>query len=357
MSVCNQWTGIGEKGLAISERARGILASGVPGLGGAPLGNLFRALPDGEAVDLIGHAYGAGVRYFDTAPHYGHGRSERRFGDALRAMPRDTYLLSTKVGRLLSPRSDAPRDQHGYADTLPFVQHYDYTGHGVRRSLDDSRQRLGLARVDIAYVHDIDVATHGDQHAARLRDALDSGLPELARQKAAGAIDGYGIGVNGVAICLDVLRHADLDVILLAGRYTLADQSALPALLPLCEQRGVAIVIGGPFNSGILASGAHPADGSRPYFNYAPAPPDVVARVAAIEAVCGEFDVPLKAAALQFPAGHRAVVNVLPGARSGAELDDNLALARHPIPADFWRTLRERRLVDPQAPLPGIGHG
>ena len=334
---------------------RRLLASGVPGLGGAPLGNLFRAMPDRDAIDLVAHAYAAGVRYFDTAPHYGHGRSERRFGDALRPCRAIRIVLSTKVGRLLTPESDAPRDQHGYADTLPFVQHYDYTGAGVRRSLEDSRQRLGLARIDIAYVHDIDGATHGDDHPERLRDALESGLPELARQKADGALRGYGLGVNDVAICQDVLRHADVDVILLAGRYTLADQTALRELLPLCIRRGVAIVIGGPFNSGILATGAQPADGSQPYFNYVPAPRDVIARVSAIEAVCDEFDVPLKAAALQFPAAHPAVVNVVPGARSRAELDDNLALARHPIPAGFWRTLRERRLVDPAAPLPGFG--
>jgi D-threo-aldose 1-dehydrogenase len=343
--------------MGVVDAARRMMASGLPGLGGAPLGNLFRAMPDRDAIELIAYAYAAGVRYFDTAPHYGHGRSERRFGDALRAAPRDTYVLSTKVGRLLTPRHDAPRDQHGYADTLPFVQHYDYTGAGVRRSLDDSRQRLGLARIDIAYVHDIDSATHGDDHPERIRATLDSGLPELARQKADGVLGGYGLGVNDVAICLDVLRHADLDVILLAGRYTLADQTALRELLPECVRRGVAIVIGGPYNSGILATGAQPADGSQPYFNYAPAPPDVIARVAAIEAVCDQFDVPLKAAALQFPAAHPAVVNVLPGARSRAELDDNLALATLPIPAGFWETLRERGLVDPAAPLPGIDDG
>jgi D-threo-aldose 1-dehydrogenase len=324
------------------------------GFGGAPLGNLFRAVSDDAAAALVGHAYDAGVRYFDTAPHYGHGRSERRIGDALRARPRDHYLLSTKVGRLLEPRADAPRDQHGYVDTLPFVQRYDYSAKGVRRSLEDSLQRLGLARVDLVYVHDIDRDTHGYTHASHLNDALRGGLPALAQLKAEGQIGGYGLGVNDVAICMQALGAADFDVILLAGRYTLADQSALAELLPECERRGVAIVLGGPFNSGILATGTRPADGSLPYFNYAPASQEIVERVAAIECVCAEFGVPLQAAALQFPAAHPAVATVIAGVRSIDELDANLRLAHQPVPLEFWSALRERALVDPSSPLPGI---
>jgi D-threo-aldose 1-dehydrogenase len=324
------------------------------GFGGAPLGNLYRALTDDDAAALIRHAYAAGARYFDTAPHYGQGLSECRLGAALRELPRDTFLLSSKVGRLLTPASDAPRAQNGYVDVLPYVQHYDYTSDGVRRSLDESLQRMGLPRIDIAFVHDIDVATHGDAHPQRFRDMLDGALPALAALKAAGVIGAYGLGVNDVGICLDTLRHADLDVILLAGRYTLADQSALAALLPECVRRGVAIVLGGPFNSGILASGSRPADGSRPWFNYAPATDAVVARIAAIEAACVEFGVPLKAAALQFPLGHPAIACVLPGARSRAEFDDNAAMATFPIPRAYWRALRERALVDAAAPVPEL---
>jgi D-threo-aldose 1-dehydrogenase len=323
-----------------------------PGLGGAPLGNLFRPISDRAAIELVRHAHAAGARYFDTAPHYGHGLSERRMGDALREFPRDDYLLSTKAGRLLEARGDAPRDQHGYVDTLPFVQRYDYTAAGVRRSVEDSLQRLGLARIDLIYVHDIDRATHGDAHPARLSAALDGGLPALSRLKAEGTIAGYGLGVNDVAICIDVLRRSDLDVILLAGRYTLADQTALPELLPECERRSVAVVLGGPFNSGILATGAHPRDGSAPFFDYAPAPPAMIERVAAIGRVCQKFAVPLPAAALQFPLGHPAITCVLPGARSAAEFDENLRLARHPIPPAFWHALRDQALIDPQAPLP-----
>ena len=324
-----------------------------PGFGGAPLGNLYRAIPEGAAIDLVRHAYSAGARYFDTAPHYGHGRSEHRLGEGLRGQPRDDYLLSTKVGRLLEARSDAPRDQHGYIDTLPFVRVYDYTEGGVRRSLEDSLRRLGVSRVDFVYVHDIDRVTHGDAHASHFADAIDGGLPALAELKARGAIGGYGLGVNDVAICLEVLQRLELDVILLAGRYTLADQSALSELLPECERRGVAIVLGGPFNSGILAMGSRPSDGSAPYFNYAPAPQLVVDRVAAIERTCAEFSVPLPAAALQFPLGHPAVTCVLPGARSKEEFDANLRWIRHQIPVEFWNVLRERRLIDPRAPVPG----
>ncbi len=279
--------------MALSETLRTRLRQS-PGLGGAPLGNLFRTLSDRTAIALVRYAHAAGARYFDTAPHYGHGRSERRVGDALRDFPRDDYLLSTKVGRLLEPRADAPGDQHGYIDTLPFVQRYDYTAKGVRRSLADSLQRLGLARIDLVYVHDIDRATHSEAHPRRLADALDGGFPALATLKAEGTIGGYGLGVNDVAICREVLRHADLDIILLAGRYTLADQSALPALLPA-----------------------------------------------------------LPAAALQFPLGHPAVTCVLPGPRSAAEFDENLRHARYPIPARFWRALRDQHLIDAHAPLPG----
>ena len=323
-----------------------------PGFGGAPLGNLFRAMPDDDAVLLIRHAYACGVRYFDTAPHYGQGLSEHRFGAALRDLPRESYLLSTKVGRLLAPTIDAPGTQHGYAGVLPFVTRYDYTGEGVLRSLEDSLQRMGLARIDFVFIHDIDAATHGNAHPQRFREMLDGALPALAALKAAGTIRGYGLGVNDVEICLATLRQADLDVILLAGRYTLADQSALGTLLPECARRGVAIVLGGPFNSGILASGSSPRDGSRPYFNYAPAPDAVVARVAAIERVCVEYGVPLKAAALQFPAGHPAIACVLPGARSRAEFDENMAMATLSIPSAFWKALRDRSLVDSAAPLP-----
>ena len=336
----------------VTERLRAATADAGVALGGAPLGNLYRAVPDAEATAVIRRAWQLGIRYFDTAPHYGQGLSERRFGAVLRGMQRDEFVLSTKVGRLLRADAGAPSAQHGYVDVPAFVQDYDYARDGVLRSLDDSRARLGLERIDIVYAHDIDRATHGERFDAHFRDLLDSGLPALAGQKRDGVIAGYGIGVNAVAICFDVLGHADPDAILLAGRYTLADQSALSELLPLCLRRKVAVVLGGPFNSGILATGTHPPDGQPPRFDYAPAPARVIARVAALEAVGARHGVPLRAAALQFPAAHRAVAAVLAGARSVAEVDALVAMRRLRLPAEYWRELRGRGLVAAEAPLP-----
>jgi D-threo-aldose 1-dehydrogenase len=331
---------------------RTALAQGPLALGGAPLGNLYRPLSDADAIALVRHAYASGIRYFDTAPHYGNGLSERRFGAVLSTLPRDAFVLSTKVGRLLRRDRAAPSAQHGYVDVPPLVQTYDYTRDGLLRSLDDSRRRLRVDRVDLVYVHDLDRATHGPRFEAHFRALLDSGLPALAELKAAGVIGGYGIGVNGVAICLETLRHADLDIILLAGRYTLADQSALPDLLPECMRRDVTVVVGGAFNSGILATGSRPAAGTRPYFDYASAPDAMVAHVAALEAVCARHGVALPAAALQFPAAHPVVSAVLAGARSVPELEQCLAWSKWPIPAEFWVELRERGLLAAAAPLP-----
>jgi D-threo-aldose 1-dehydrogenase len=322
------------------------------GFGGAPLGNLYRAIADDAAVALVRHAWRIGVRYFDTAPHYGNGLSERRIGAGLRDIPRDSFVLSTKVGRLLHLQPGAPSVQHGYVDLPPSVQSYDYSRDGLLRSFADSQRRLGLAHIDMVYVHDLDRVTHGNEFDRHYRALLQSGLPALAELKSAGVIGGYGIGVNGVAICMETLRHADLDVILLAGRYTLADQSALPELLPECMRRGVTVVLGGPFNSGILATGTQPADGAPPFFDYAPAPTAVVARVAAIEAICREFAVPLPAAALQFSSAHPAIAVVLAGARSADELDANVAGRQLPIPGRFWEALRTRGLIAPAAPVP-----
>ena len=322
------------------------------GFGGAPLGNLFARIADSDAAALVRHAFDRGVRYFDTAPHYGNGLSEHRLGAALREVPRDDYVLSTKVGRLLTPDPHAPRDQNGYVDVLPFIQHWDYSREGTLRSVAESLQRLGVARIDYVFIHDVARDAHGDAQPQRFREAMEGAVPALARLKADGAIAGFGLGVNDWQVCVDALAQADFDVLLLAGRYTLLDQSALPELLPLCVARNTRIVLGGPFNSGILATGTHPPEGRTVYFNYAPAPPEIIARAAAIEALCVAHDVPLKAAALQFPRAHPAVTCVLAGARSVAELDENLTLSTHSIPDAFWRDLRAQRLVGENAPLP-----
>jgi len=322
------------------------------GFGGAPLGNLFRTVAEDDAIALVRHARASGIGYFDTAPHYGNGRSEIRIGRALAGLARDEYLLSSKVGRLLVPDRAAPREQNGYVDVLPYRQRWDYSRSGTLRSIEESLQRLGVARLDIVYIHDIDRDTHRASYAQRFDEVLAGAVPALSELRDDGTIGGFGLGVNDWRVCVEVLSRADLDVVLLAGRYTLLDQSALPELLPLCARRGVAVVIGGPYNSGILATGAHPADGSAPYFNYAPAPADLVARVEAIEEVCAVYDVPLRAAALQFPLAHPVVASIIPGARTIAEFDQNFALATRAVPRAFWQALSDRGLIAPDAPLP-----
>jgi D-threo-aldose 1-dehydrogenase len=320
------------------------------GLGGAPLGNLFAPVADDAARAMLDAAWASGCRSFDTAPHYGHGLSERRFGDALRARPRSEFVLSSKVGRLLTPAASVPREQHGYIDGLPFVQHWDYSASGVRRSVEDSLQRLGLARLDVAYVHDCDAATHGASATAVLRQVCGETLPALQALKREGLIGAVGLGVNDVAVVLDVLRHGELDALLLAGRYSLLDHTALPSLWPACVQRGIHVALGGVFNSGLLATGTRGA--GVPRFDYAPAAAAWIERTARIEALCDAHGVPLRAAALQFPLAHPAVEIVMVGARSTAEWDDALTMVLHPIPAAFWHDLRRAGLLPDDAPTP-----
>ncbi len=320
------------------------------GLGGAPLGNLFERVAAADAQALLAAACADGCGSFDTAPHYGNGLSERRFGDALRASARDGLFLSTKVGRLLQADPAAARTQHGYVDVLPFTQRWDFSAAGVRRSLEDSLQRLGLARVDLLFVHDCDAATHGANANAVRRQVIDETLPALHAMKREGLIAAIGLGVNDVGIVLDVLREAELDALMLAGRYSLLDHGALPELLPLCMQRGVRIAIGGAFNSGLLATGTRGAN--RPRFDYAAAPAAWIERTARIEAVCDAHAVPLRAAALQFPLAHPAVDVVMVGARSAAEWQDAQAMVAQPIPAAFWRDLRAAGMLPADAPTP-----
>jgi D-threo-aldose 1-dehydrogenase len=327
----------------------GSLALGRIGLGTAPLGNLFAPVSDEEAVRTVRRVLALGVRYIDTAPHYGNGLSEHRVGAALRGVDRASFVLSTKVGRLLWPDPGAPRDQYGYVGVLPFRQRFDYSHDGALRSIEDSLQRLGLARIDFALIHDVDAFTHGaDAQPARFREAMEGAYRALARLKAEGTIDAVGLGVNDWRVCLDALTQGDFDGFLLAGRYTLIDQSALAELLPACRRRGVSVILGGPYNSGILARGA--VAGAT--FDYRPAEPAVLERVRALSEICTAFGVPLQAAALQFPLGHPAIATVLPGARSPAEVEANLRFAAHPIPADFWTALRDAKLVAPEVPLP-----
>lgn len=329
------------------------------GLGGAPLGNLYNVISEADARATFRAAWGAGIRYFDTAPFYGYTLSEHRFGDALREHPRDQWVLSTKVGRLLKPQSRGaaarvvPAGETGWQQPLPFEVVYDYSAGAIRRSVEDSLQRLGTNHIDLALVHDIGRYQHGDDHP-RLWTQLTEGhgFRELEALKREGLIGAIGLGVNEWEVVHDAMQHADLDCTLLAGRYTLLEQASLDPFLSECVKRGVGIIVGGPFNSGILAAGVQ-GPSSVANFNYAKAPPEVVARVQQLQAVCASFDVPLAAAAVQFPLAHPAVVSVVPGARNAAELQGIVRWMNHPIPPALWRTLRGQGLLHAGAPVPG----
>lgn len=321
------------------------------GFGAAPLGNLYQIVSDDDARDTAVSAVEAGISYFDTAPYYGFGLSERRIGDALRG--RDGIVLSTKVGRLLTASSGVHgyAERHGFLSPLPFEPEFDYSFDGVMGSWEASRQRLGLARIDILYVHDIGSLTHGDRHEKFFRQLTDGGgFRALEQLRLAGSIQAFGLGVNETAICLEAMKHAHLDVILLAGRYTLLEQGALDALLPSCARSGTSIVVGGPYNSGILATGTRHSGAL--HYDYAAAPPLVVDRVRRIEAVCEHHDVTLAAAALQFPLAHPQVASVIPGLGTPRLIDRTLELYRTNIPAAFWHDLKNVGLLHADAPIP-----
>ena len=303
----------------------------VLGFGGSQVGNLHRPVPEEDAARAIAAACDLGVRYFDTAPLYDHGRGERRMGEALRGWPRDAYVLSTKVGRLVEP--------HGIA--------YDYSHDGVLRSLEDSRERLGLSRIDVALIHDIDPYNHGAEQPRRFGEAMAGAFPALARLRREGVLGAIGIGVNSWRVCQAAAEAVDVDCVLLAGRYTLLEQEAL-AFLSLCERRGIGVIVGAPYNSGILARGATPGA----QHNYTAPSPQIAERVRALEAVCARHGVSLGAAALQFPLGHPAVAAVLPGSRDAAQVAASVRWLGETIPADVWRELKSRRLIDAEAPTP-----
>ncbi|RWP94746.1 aldo/keto reductase [Mesorhizobium sp.] len=297
--------------------------------GGAAVGGLYRACPRETAMQTLQVAWDAGLRYFDTAPFYGFGLSERRFGDFLRDKPRDSYMLSTKVGRLLRPVPEDRIPDHSYVDPLPFAPDYDYSYDGIMRSVEFSYARLGLNRIDILFVHDIGVYTHGvEKTKLHFREFLDGGLKALEELKSSRVISAYGLGVNEVQICLDVLRQAPLDCILLASRYSLLDRTAEAELLPLCRQRQTSLIIGGVFNSGILATG--PVPGA--HFDYLPATQDILDRVGAMEKIAAEGGYPLAAAAFQFPLHEPLVASVLTGTAKPANLARNLQLLDIQVP-------------------------
>ncbi|RVT81997.1 aldo/keto reductase [Rhodobacteraceae bacterium CCMM004] len=319
------------------------------GFGAAPLGNLYRAITDDEAHAVLTAAWDAGVRYYDTAPLYGLGLSETRLNRFLRDKPRDDYVLSTKVGRLLTPATAETRDGHGKWFEVPNRREvYDYSYDGVMRSVEHSLERLGVDRIDILFAHDIDVPNQGSRANvnAKVDQLMAGGYHALERMRSEGVIAAFGAGVNEWEVCQQLAERGEYDLFLLAGRYTLLEQEALESFLPLCEDRGIGIVLGGPYNSGILATG--PVEGS--YYNYELAPPDIRDRVVRIETVCARHGVRLVDAAFQFPLMHPSVVSVIPGGQGVAEMEANARAAHAEIPAALWSDLKSEGLVREDAP-------
>ncbi len=323
---------------------RGGLALSRLGMGCAQLGGLYHDAGHQAAMETVDAAWELGLRYFDTAPYYGFTLSEQRLGAALSGRARDQYAISTKAGRLMRPDQSVAPGDCGWANPLPFRPHYDYTYDGILRSHEDSLQRLGLEHVDILFVHDIGEVTHGAAHTHYWDQLTEGGgFRALESLRSEGRISAIGLGVNECAVVQAAMQECDLDCTLLAGRYTLLEQGALE-LLDACARRGNAIVIGGAFNSGILAG--------TPKFNYGDAPADVVMRAAALTAVCSEFGVPLPAAALQLPMAHNAVAACITGAHDAAQLRQNARWFEQAIPAALWQAMKQRGLLDERVPVP-----
>ncbi|WP_062228417.1 aldo/keto reductase [Aureimonas frigidaquae] len=333
--------------MKVSDRralARTGLELTVLGIGGAQLGGLYRTMTDEAAAEIVDAAYAAGIRYFDTAPFYGFTRSERRVGHALEPRPRDSYVLSTKVGRLMRPDDSVGAFEQGYAEPMPFRPHYDYSYDGILRSYEDSLQRLGLTRVDMLFVHDIGTATHGADNAGYFEQLTrGGGFRALEELRSAGEVRGVGLGVNEHQIVEAAMDEMDLDCTMLAGRYTLLEQDSL-RMLDRAAKAGHAIVAAAPFNSGLLV-------GNRK-FNYEDAPQAVIDRADRLAAVAREFDVPLPAAAIQFPLAHPAVVAVNTGAHRVDQVRTSVDWFETPIPAAFWTALKERGLIGDDVPVP-----
>ena len=321
------------------------------GFGGVPLGNLYKKVEESDAQAALSAAYDCGVRYFDTAPQYGLGRSETRFGAAIDRFGRENIQLSTKIGRLLLDCEPHEVTPEAFVDVPQKRIVFDYTYDGVMRSYHASKKRLGVDNVDILLAHDLCAFSHGSQEIsdAKVRELFDGGgYRALTELRASGEVAAIGAGVNEWQVCEKLLSLGDFDAFLLAGRYTLLEQEALDSFLPLCEKRDVGIILGGPYNSGILATGAVP--GAK--YNYDVAPDHIMKRVAKIEAVCAAHETPLIAAALQFVLGHPCVKTVVPGAVSAAEVEANAALMNRQIPAGLWSDLRSEGLIRSNAPLP-----
>ena len=319
------------------------------GFGAAPIGNLYRAMSDQQAQATVAAAREQGFVYFDTAPHYGFGLSEARLGSCLRGQF-DNTIISSKVGRLLVPTDSTDHCRHGFVDAPALEPVFDYSYDAVMRSFESSLRRLQVDRIDILLAHDLGPMTHGADHDKRFREFMAGGYRAMQELRAQKLITAIGMGTNEWQVCEQALGEADFDVFLLAGRYSLLEQTACDSFLPLCAKRGASVIAGGPFNSGILASGV---SGPGPhYYNYEPAPEAILQRVARLESVCAEFDVALPAAALQFPGAHPQVCSVIAGFANPEQIAQASAWLNQFIPLAFWQRLRELELLHPDAPVP-----
>jgi len=336
------------KKLARRKVGRTQLDVSVLGLGGAPLGNLFEVLSNRQTLATVAAAHDAGVGHFDMAPQYGHGVAEHRMGHVLREKDRQTFTLSTKVGRLLVPARSDEIHRGNWKRTQDFKIVHDYTYDGVMRSIEDSYHRLGMNQIDIALIHDVDVAHHGDAYDAMFKQAIEGAVPALQELRKAGVIKAIGIGVNEVGPCVQFARNADLDCYMLAGRYSLLEQDGLDELFPLAEAQGFSFLIAGPYKSGILATGATPGA----THDYRAAPRQIIEKVNRLSAICARHDTPLAAAAIQFPLGQPRVASVVTGAVRAQEIVQNVELMSHVIPPQLWVELRAEGLLSEQAPVP-----
>jgi D-threo-aldose 1-dehydrogenase len=313
------------------------------GFGGAPLGNMFDVVDEGTADAALTAAWETGVRYFDTAPHYGSGLSEHRFGAVLRRHRRDEFVLSSKVGRLLRPDPSQPENPP-FVDGLPFRVEMDYSYDATLRSIEDSLQRLGLAQIDIAFVHDVAADHLGDAWEEHFEVARAGAFRALSELRDQGVIKGWGLGVNLTEPCVRALEQADPDVFLLAGRYSLLNQPALDRLFPMCAERGVHVVIGGPYNSGLLAGGRN--------FEYQEAPAEMIAKRDRIAVICERHGADIRSAALHFCAAHPVVAAIIPGAKRPEKVNENARLMAAMVPAAVWDELRHEGLIPADAPVP-----
>jgi D-threo-aldose 1-dehydrogenase len=336
--------------LELRPLGRSAVKTSALGLGGAPIGGFRYTLSEQQGAETVREAYAAGLRYFDTSPYYGYGRSELLFGHALREHPRESFVLSTKVGRWMAPLTTGETVPGWRAGGLAFKPTFDYSRDGTLRSMEQSFLRLGLARIDVVLIHDVDVVSQGSQEEAdrRFQETMAGCYPALVELRSAGVIGAIGTGLNETAMTLRFAREADLDCVMLAGRYTLLEQGALDELLPLCERKGMSMLLAAPFNSGILATGAR----AGATYDYKPAPAAIMDKVKRIEAVCGRHGIELATAALQFPLAHARLASIVAGATRPSEVAENVARMAIQIPGDFWRELKHEGLLAEAAPIP-----